>query len=168
MSDGEPPKSKNSPSRERKRKVVKKKIVKKKVIISMLLISILSVYGANLFLSLPPYNVAFMRDFLGYDLNLMFLISLTVLTLGHELLHTHAWKYFGYNAKVILVLPMFGRSRGPKPRSYGENFIISMTPILLTIVALVFSFSGHSDYQLLALLNTIGMGYDLISALRGP
>ncbi len=113
-----------------------------------------------------------MRDFLGYDLNLMFLIGLTILTLGHELLHTHAWKYFGYNAKVVLVLPMFGLSRGTKPKNYEENFLIAMAPILLTIVALVFSlvfsFFEYSDYLLLVLLNTIGMGYDLISALSGP
>ena len=143
---------------------------RKKIIISMLLTSILSVYGANLFLCLPPQNVVFMTDSPGF--NLLAAIGFIILTLGHELLHTHAWKYFGYTAKVTLVLPMFGLSRGTKPRTQEENFLISMAPILLTIVAFVFLLlennpSGRSDYLFLALLNTAGMGYDLINALTG-
>ena len=143
----------------------KKKIEKMKIIIEILVISMLSVYGTYYFIDLSNTGESNL-------LSLTFGMGLVILTLGHELLHIQAWKYFGYKAEITMVLPGTGRSRGPKPKSYGENFIISMAPLLLTIISLVLyffkinSFESES-YLSIVYINTMGMVYDAINAIKG-
>jgi len=101
-------------------------------------------------------------------------LMLMMLVFCHELLHTMAWKHFGYNAKILLVTPIFGLARGTKPRNFSENMYISLAPLILTITAILFSgytigFSNEiwmdTTYFFWGLWNLMGMGWDVIHAL---
>jgi len=101
-------------------------------------------------------------------------LMLMMLVFCHELLHTMAWKHFGYNAKILLVTPMFGLARGTKPRTLFENTCISLAPSVFSITAILFAgytvgFSNdlwmNTQYTFWGLWNLMGMGWDVIHAL---
>ena len=109
-----------------------------------------------------------------------FILGLTILMIlvgAHELLHTFAWRYFGYYSKVLIVLPFFGLTQGTKPSRYSENFLISLAPLMLTFAGLALSYNVtkrldvnsliSTNYGVYALLNLMGMAADFIHALAG-
>jgi hypothetical protein len=91
-----------------------------------------------------------------------------VLAMSHELLHALAWWYFGYFAIPIPILipPFLGITIGSKPRRRYENMIVSLAPILLTVVGfLATKMTGNTQYSVYGVINLFGMGYDMFSAL---
>ena len=91
-----------------------------------------------------------------------------VLAMSHELLHALAWWYFGYSAIPIPILipPILGITIGEKPRRKRENFVISLAPILLTITSyLIYQQTGNERYLMFGMINLLGMGYDMFSAI---
>jgi len=103
-------------------------------------------------------------DWLGY------IPAAFVLSMSHELLHALAWWYFGYSAKPIplLIPPILGITIGDKPRRWHENFIISLAPLLLTLVCFLnFYITGDSLSLYFGLINLFGMSYDFIHAFIG-
>ena len=90
-----------------------------------------------------------------------------VLAMSHELLHALAFWYYGYHAIPIPILipPILGITIGDKPNSRTENFVISLAPVLLTIMSfLAYCTTGNPAYTTFGWLNLFGMSYDIISA----